>query len=132
MVTVLIKDDSMKMNGVAPVELLKRSLNVYTKQQGAIAENVANANNPDYQRLETDFTNELHNAQQNRLKTSSGRHLAGDKLPVPQNGAAADEAVDITVEMADLAVNQLHFEFSAQALRRNYSLLLSSITGRMV
>ncbi|MGH1364978.1 MAG: flagellar basal body rod protein FlgB [Calditrichia bacterium] len=122
----------MKMNGVAPVELLKRSLNVYTKQQGAIAENVANANNPDYQRLETDFTNELHNAQQNRLKTSSGRHLAGDKLPVPQNGAAADEAVDITVEMADLAVNQLHFEFSAQALRRNYSLLLSSITGRMV
>jgi len=122
----------MKMNGVAPVELLKRSLNVYTKQQGAIAENVANANNPNYQRLETDFTNELHNAQQNRLKTSNGRHLAGNKSPALQNGAAADEAVDITVEMADLAVNQLHFEFSAQALRRNYSLLLSSISGRMV
>lgn len=120
----------MKIVDHAPVELLKRSLTVYSKQQGAIAENVANADNPNFRRLDTDFSEILKGAQESRLAITSMRHLPGSTVSSVQLQADEDTRVDINTEMADLAVNQLHFEFSAQALRRMYSGILSSISGR--
>jgi len=120
----------MKIVDHAPVELLKRSLTVYSKQQGAIAENVANADNPNFRRLDTDFSEILQGVQESRLATTSARHLPGSTTSTIHLQDNEEERVDINTEMADLAVNQIHFEFSAQALRRMYSGILSSISGR--
>ena len=113
--------------------LLKKALNVYTRQHEAHAQNVANANNPNYQRMKTDFTNVLQNIQApGSLRTSDTRHIAA--VETESSNAGRDrynqQPIDLTEEMADLAVNQIRFDFGARMLRQMYEDLSASITGR--
>ncbi len=115
------------------IDLLKGSLDVYTKQHDAIAENVANATNPEFKRVSTDFSAALKTAMGSKLRISDARHIKGSEEAEAEfspNTAEEGGSVDITREMGDLAMNQLKFDFAAKSLNYKYSMISQSITGR--
>jgi flagellar basal-body rod protein FlgB len=120
----------MKIFETPNLGLLKKSLDVYTTQHEAIAKNIANANNPNYQRANTDFSAVLKNNLNARLKADNPRHIAFPK-PVQSKAdeLSKDKEVDITREMGLLAENQIRFEFSSKVLGMMYRQLSLSIKG---
>lgn len=123
----------MKIFNTAKFQLLKRSLDVYTKQHENIASNVANANNPDYKRLNTDFSQVLSNQVSRTLQTDNERHIPSPIEADPTrklDKEAAEKEIDLSMEMAQLAENQIRFDFAARALKQSYRALTMSITGR--
>ena len=111
--------------------LLKRSLDVFMRHHRNIAENVANLNVPGYQRKPTRFLDVLTESHRlHRLRTSDSRHVAWDQgeeqAPEWEKGR-----VEIPREMADLALNQVRYDFASRVLRRKFDGLTQSITGRI-
>ena len=111
--------------------LLKRSLDILMRHHRNISENVANLNDPDYKRKPTRFLDELSSAQWRKgLKVTNSRHIQPDpseKLPPEWEQGK----VSITREMADLAQNQIRYDFSSRMLRRKFEGLTRAITGRL-
>lgn len=123
----------MKIFETKSLPLLKRALDVYTRQHEAISKNVANASNPDFKREKTDFSAELSNVTSAKLKATNERHIASPIYPEGPFGPGnnkEDESIDLSTEMGDLAINQVRYDFVARALRRMYNGLNMSITGR--
>ncbi|MCK5347438.1 MAG: flagellar basal body rod protein FlgB, partial [Candidatus Heimdallarchaeota archaeon] len=97
----------------------------------AIAENIANTNNPDFERVKTDFANLLNENLDRTLKTTHERHIAEPESPERKGLAGGKkEEIDLSREMAELAENQIRYDFAARVLRKNYQLLNMSISGR--
>ncbi len=121
----------MKIFETPNLGLLKKSLDVYTAQHEAIAKNIANADNPDYKRVNTDFSQVLKTNMSGKLKVDNPRHI-GNPKPVESKAdeKSKDTQVDITREMASLAENQIRFEFASRVLSINYRMLNTSITGQ--
>ena len=121
----------MKIFDLPNIRFLKKSLDVYTRQHEAIARNVANANNPNYQPVNTDFSAVLQSVTDSRLKVTDERHFKGNETNLPPRlPEGSGGPVDITKEMAELAVNQIKFDFASRVLRNAYSMISASITGR--
>ena len=129
----------MKINNLKHNLILKRALNVFQRQNEAIAKNIKNVNKPNYKRVNTDFSQDLTTAtselqyQQKSLRTSHERHLDEgppweSKLPI--KGSDGTE-VDLPIEMAELAENQIKYEFTTRMLNRLYRGISTSITGRV-
>jgi flagellar basal-body rod protein FlgB len=107
-----------------------------------IASNVANANTVGYQKKEIDFDKELRKAiTKPRMGTNltDPRHIPLANTPggpvkitqLKQNpNGAGDSTVDIEEEMADLAQNQIIFDYGAEMLTRKFKALKSAIRGR--
>ena len=121
----------MKIFNTEHLGLMKKSLDVYTKQHEAIADNISNANNPDFERVKTDFSNILKDNLERTLRTTNERHIA-EPEPLERKGMAGKkkEEIDLSREMSELAENQIRYDFAARVLRKNYQLLNMSITGR--
>lgn len=119
----------MKIFETPNIQLLKKSLDVYSKQHEAIAQNIMHANDDTYNRAKTDFGSILKNDLSRRLKVTDPRHISESSVPEP-HGLHTKQKVDISQEMGELAVNQLKYDFAARNLNRNYQLLNTSITGR--
>ncbi|HCL00144.1 MAG TPA: flagellar basal body rod protein FlgB [Candidatus Marinimicrobia bacterium] len=115
------------------VNLMKKALGAYQKQNRAIAQNVANASNPDYQRTSTDFSNVLKSvSSQANLKVTNEKHISFSKFGGEGTDPAKKEGtVDITREMAELAENQIRYDFVSQVLGRRYRSIQTSITGKI-
>ena len=122
----------MKIFELQNLNLLKKSLDVYTKQHEAIAKNIANANNPNYRRMNTDFSSELKARMEGVLKADNERHIATPSAvqSKAKEKDATQKQVDLTREMGELAVNQIRFEFASKVLAGTYKILQASITGR--
>lgn len=114
--------------------MLKQALYVYGKKHIAIAQNVANANNPGYKRMNTDFSQVLKSVNnQSNLKISSNKHIrlssiVGRKTGSGKNGV--EDKVDLTREMTELAETQIKYEFVTRMLGRYYNGVGTSIVGR--
>jgi len=122
----------MKVFELQNLGLVKKSLDVYTKQHEAIAKNIANANSPNYRRVNTDFSAELRTRMEGILKADKDRHIAMPtqvQSKVKENDSSQKE-VDLTREMGELAENQIRFEFASKVLAINYRMLNASITGK--
>ena len=121
----------MKIFNTDSSVLLKRSLDLLMRHHQNLAENVANMNVPGYRRKPTRFLEELSQAQrQTGLRTTHLRHI----VPGPaerQSPEWEQGPVELTREMADLAENQIRYDFSARILRRKFAGLTQSITGRI-
>ncbi len=113
-------------------QLLKKALETYGQERAAIAENIANVNNPSFRRIDTDFSAVLkEEMDDNRLKVTDPRHLANSRFKkLAQSEANGEGEVDLTREMSDLAANQIKHEFVSKVLRRYYAGLSSAILGR--
>ena len=121
----------MKIFNTENISLLKKSLDVYGKQHEAIAKNIANANNPEYQRTETDFSRMLKNNIERKLRTTDSRHIGEPKTPPAKGTEKNREEIDLSREMGELAENQIRYDFSARMLQKTYQLLNISIKGRL-
>ena len=109
---------------------LIKSLDVAEKTQEAISRNIQNMDTPGYVRKNTNFADELMNFRNKGLHTSDEKHITKTNLNITsENGNQGN--VDMTTEMSEMAINQIKYNFSIQSLRRVYSGLKSSITGRV-
>ena len=110
--------------------LLKRSLDLLMRHNRNLAENISSSNVEGYKRKPTSFLDELVDASaKNQLRVTNARHIRPDSL---QNVPEYEKGpVQITREMADLAQNQIRFEFSTRMLRRKFDGLTTAITGRI-
>ncbi|UCH10971.1 MAG: hypothetical protein JSU61_03530 [Fidelibacterota bacterium] len=121
----------MKIFNNQPTVLLKRSLDLLMRHHRNISENVSNINMEGYERKPTRFLDELSEAQRrSQLHVSHARHIRpdpSDRLPPEWERGP----VEITREMADLAQNQIRYDFSARVMRRKFEGLTRAITGRI-
>ena len=121
----------MKIFNTDSSVLLKRSLDLLMRHHQNLAENVANMNVPGYRRKPTRFLEELSQAQrQTGLRATHLRHIFPGPEERPSPGWEQGP-VELTREMADLAQNQIRYDFSARILRRKFAGLTQSITGRI-
>jgi len=122
----------MKLFEFEKIHLYKKALGVYDKQHKAIARNVAHAHDATYKPVQTDFSDELVNAVNARLKKTHERHMnAAGPGEFPTLDRDTPEKVDINKEMGELAVNQIRFDFVARLLNKTYKSLNTSITGKI-
>ncbi|MEM2146784.1 MAG: hypothetical protein QW279_15580 [Candidatus Jordarchaeaceae archaeon] len=114
------------------IQLLKSALQVYEKQHKAIAVNVANAHDPNFQRVKTDFTEILKKAEgRGPLKVTNDRHIAGSEDSGPLDDEKGKSGVDLMEEMALLAENQIKHEAVTRFLRQKYDSLKQAISGKI-
>ncbi len=120
---------------------LKRGLNVASLRQQAIADNLANANVPGYKRKEVNFEEAFQMALGQQGITGQrtdirhipiGRQLASEVRPAISRERDVSlrvdgNNVDIDVEMADLAENEIRFQSLAQMVAGRYNNLRNVI-----
>jgi flagellar basal-body rod protein FlgB len=123
---------------------VRLSLDASAMRQKAIANNIANVNTPGYQRIEVSFESELKKAL-NPMRLAGAQTQSGH-MPIgkPNLGNLRPEAyrpdentlpgqinnVDIDMEMAKLAENQILFNAGVKFLTERSSVIRSAITGR--
>ena len=124
---------SIKLFTTKYSQLLNKALDVYARQHKAISENVSNASDPNFQRINTDFSKSLQIAENARLKKSDPRHMGSlndsqSRSLRPDEFAA--EPIDLTREMVELAEMQIKHDLVTRTLSRYYRGISSAITGR--
>jgi len=121
---------TMKIFNTQKIQLLKQSLDVYSRQHEAISKNIANANESNFKRTETDFSTVLRQDMDRRLKVTNPKHIEQSNAPAQRGMSGTGEKVDLSNEMGKLAENQIRYDFSARVLARAYKSLSTSIIGR--
>ncbi len=123
--------------------LLNRSMDAFTMRQKAIANNVANAETPGYQRVEVEFEEHLREVLRKHdqvLNRTDPDHLPDPRevenirvvmrdVPLSESDGSGINGVDIDQEMASLAKALLAFRFSSRMTRNEFDLLRKAITG---
>lgn len=106
--------------------LLSLALDAAGMRQQAIAQNIANANTPGYQRLAVSFESRL--AELSRSTGGAPPSLAslGDFRPAFEL-AGNGEPVALDMEVAALSENTLHQQALLKALNKHFALLGSAI-----
>jgi len=126
------------------IGLLNRGLDVSHFRQGIIADNIANADTPNYKRKDIDFSEAMGSAMAKRerpsLERTDPRHLGSPSGSRDQLTALESEGtrtrldgnnVDIEVEMAKMAGNSLYYQTASHLLSARYGVLEKIInTGR--
>jgi flagellar basal-body rod protein FlgB len=126
------------------IPAVEKSLDASALRAKAIAANIANVNTPGYQRIEVEFESQLKKALDGRLPQGTG-DKAGH-LPLGRPDLADVEAVayrsqdptkagevnnvDIDIEMAKLAENQLLFQYGIKFIGSSKEKILSAIKGQ--
>ncbi|OLN22795.1 flagellar basal body rod protein FlgB [Domibacillus antri] len=116
---------------------LERGLDYAALQQKTIANNIANADTPNYKSQEASFKNVFSDAvsalQANRTDI---RHFQFDdpqnkNILIKRNMSYNENgnSVDIDKEMSDLATNQLYYNALADRLSSKFSSLTNVIKG---
>ncbi|MFQ5677305.1 MAG: flagellar basal body rod protein FlgB [bacterium] len=118
------------------LNLLKTSLGAYSQRNQAIAENIANVETKSYRPYKIKFEEELREAMQKGKPVglkSDPRHMdIGGKVDSAKPKiTTVNHPVNIENEMAELAKNQIRFEFAARKMQGTYQFLSSAIRGRM-
>lgn len=120
----------MKIFNSTKIQLYKKALDVHAREHEAIAQNVANAQNQNYKRVKSDFSEELRAAVTQNLNKSDARHMEAQGSDGSIFNDESEEKVDLNKEMGQLAVTQIRFDFASTVLKRSYKALNASITGR--
>lgn len=109
--------------------LVSLALDAAVLRQQAIAQNIANANTPGYQRLGVRFERQLAALTDaaGQVAAPAGTLAAFQPVLEPVGPADTEHAVSIDAEMADLAQVTLHHQALLKALNQHYALLASAI-----
>jgi len=141
-IRIVIFENAISRHTSAPA--LLRSLDASMLRQKSIANNVANVNTPGYKRIEVEFETELRKAlDPNRLqgaRTDNGHMEIGKPNLLtlhPQAYRPTDPTlpgqinnVDIDMEMAKLAENQILYNSGVKFLNDRIQTIRSAIVGR--
>lgn len=126
------------------IPMVSKSLDACTMRGRAIANNLANVNTPGYQRIEVDFESKLRSAMDDKkLKgvTDQSNHLLLGRADLEQIEPTAYRSkdpiltgeinnVDVDIEAAKLAENQLLFNFGVKFIQSRKGDILNAITGQ--
>ena len=116
-------------------KLLKKAIRVYNRQHKAIAENIANVDNPAFKRVRTDFSEVLREAEDvSNLRYSDPRHIRSPHFSSDINHPGEsdkNQPVDMTREMSELAENQIRHEFAVRTLHGYYEKLKQAIASKI-
>ncbi len=99
-------------------DLLSNAMDTYALRQRMTTTNIANMDNPDYNRVDVSFEEELQNAEGRNLQDVSPEVVEHEERP---------EMEDEMMEMSD---TQIRVQLVTRSLRHNFQMLRSSITGR--
>ncbi|NRR31467.1 flagellar basal body protein [Oxalobacteraceae bacterium] len=110
------------------VGLLSLALDATGMRQQAIAQNIANANTPGYQRLAVSFESRMGELKTavSQGKTPSLASLA-DFRPAFELAGAPGDAVPLDIEVAALSENTLHQQALLKVLNKHFALLGAAI-----
>ena len=125
------------------IPVIEKSLDAGVLRDKAMANNLANVNTPKYQRIEVKFEDELREALDNRkLKgtRTDPKHLPVGRKELtevfPRGYRAKDPAnpgevnnVDIDIEMAKLAENQVLFNYAVKFMQSQTGTITACIKG---
>ena len=114
----------------ATQQLLSGALHGAAARQSAIAQNIANANTPGYQRVDVDFHDALAQAAADLRDgdtSAAPEALTFTPQADPQQMQVDGNAVDIDVESADLAQNGLEYEALVSVMGARNAILQSAI-----
>jgi flagellar basal-body rod protein FlgB len=123
---------------------LAKSLDACAMRNRAIANNLANVNTPGYKRVEVEFESELRKAlDSSTLKgaRTDEKHLPIGRmdltevkpksyLPDDPTLPSAVNNVDVDIEAAKLAENQMLFNFGVKYMNNKFVQIKGAITGR--
>lgn len=122
----------------------KEALGLRAHRQQIIAANIANADTPNYQARDVDFSSALKEAVAGRqtggisLSLTSSRHLPASGEPSPVTlmyrkevqPSADGNTVDMDIERAQFAENSLYYEAGVTFLTGRFKTMLSAIQGQ--
>lgn len=106
------------------VDLLRLALDASTMRQQAIAQNIANANTPGYQRIGVSFEAQVAQLMDQQ---AAGRTVRDLEPYRPVFMSLEESQVSLDTEMAALAENTLHHQALLKALGKQMSLLSTAI-----
>ena len=121
--------DTTGMDGTnLQLDLLSRVLDASSLRHRVIANNVANINTPNFQRLTVTFEDDLAKA----VARGSSPATVRPQVVEDTSGAARVDGntVDIDQEMGQLAKNSLLYAAAAQILASRIASMRSAISGR--
>lgn len=117
------KTSDMKLIDNNHTRLLSKAMDAYALRQRMTSMNVANMDTPDYKRVQVNFEDELQKAE---LRGVSGQDLSKVNPTITET----ENAPVLEDEMMDLADTQIRVQLVTRALRHNFQMLRTSITGR--
>lgn len=116
-------------------ELLTRALDASSLRQEAVSNNIANVNTPGYKAQKIEFENLLEQAMsKNGMLRTHDRHLGTGDIESIQPQSVRREGtsirddgnnVDIDLEMAELAANNIYYNALTTQLSSKYSMVRS-------
>jgi flagellar basal-body rod protein FlgB len=126
------------------IPVASKGLDAYTHRGRAIANNIANVSTPGYRRIEVSFEEQLREALNKELNLAGtrthGNHmfLGRKELEhVKSEGYRVDDPttpgeinnVDIDIEMAKLAENEIAFSFATAFIKDRHGAIGEAIKG---
>jgi flagellar basal-body rod protein FlgB len=115
------------------------ALLLFERRNQLLAENIGNADTPDYQARDIDFNKVLQGEQSEQLKLQTTRegHIAMPmdesslfiEYRVPQQGSADNNTVDVQQEKAAYAENSVRYQTTLDILSRRISGLKNAFKG---
>lgn len=119
------------------INLLEKAMNGSTLRHSVLANNIANVNTPGYKRADVNFRSCFDEVLDNQLglETTSPLHLNGlnqkssPKIVIDTQTTLRNDGnnVDIDIELATMAENNLYFNSLAQLLSSQLSMLKQAI-----
>ena len=110
---------------------LEKAMSGASLRQELIANNLANANTPGYQRVDVDFHSALSAALDQGTTTSQLDAMSFSPTPDASGATRLDgSTVDVDREMATLSENALEYQSLVATLRARFMMLQNVITGR--
>lgn len=130
----------MPLSPTGPFALHERALLLRERRAAMLAENVANADTPNYKARDFDFRDALDQAQgqAHALRVTHARHIASETgaggapevlYRVPAQPAIDGNTVDLQQERAAFLDNALRYQASLQFLDRRIKGLVSALRG---
>lgn len=123
--------------------LIKKSLDASTERGRAISNNIANVNTPGYKAFRVNFEDKVKNVLENSsiaLKTTSSKHINdGNTIETLRYEIKKDKSksmrldgnnVDIDMEMANLAANQIMYNALISQANSRIAMRRTVISGK--
>lgn len=135
-------DVKNRLFGTTTRQLLYKSLDANAMRSRAISQNIANAMTPNYERVEVSFEEQVREAMKKQLNGNRtdeqhmelGRKASLKKVeaftyrPYDPTNPGELNNVDIDLENAKMAENQIHYDFNIQFA--GFGKLMAAIKGQ--
>lgn len=115
------------------------ALLLFERRTRLIAENIANADTPNYKARDVDFNSVLQNTKTGQLtmNTTNSKHIdlsssvssSAIKYRIPTQNSADGNSVDMQQEKASFAENSIRYQTTMNILSRRFSGMIKTFRG---